>query len=214
MHEAQPLNAAAKSRKSNRRKTQSSDPPVGTRSRIDNGAAELFFLNGYDGTSMRDLARRVGLQPSSLYGHVKSKQELLFRVMDRLMDKVLAGAREALSGIGEPSEQVRRLVRANVCQPGPSETALLQSELRNLRPRYRAEIARKQREYRELWSRVLRDGVDRGIFKIKEPGLAFLAIDGALTHVERWFNPNGRLSRGEVADVFADWILLSLGYKE
>jgi AcrR family transcriptional regulator len=191
---------------------KSSTPTTSTKTRIDSGAAELFFRNGYDGTSMRDLARRVGLRPSSLYGHVKSKQLLLFRVMDRLMDEVLAGVREALSGTNEPSEQVRRLVRANICQPGPTETALLQSELKNLRPRYRAEIVRKQREYRDAWLGVLRTGIERRIFKVREPSVVFLGIDGAITHVERWFNPGGRLSREEVADVFADWILLSLGY--
>jgi TetR/AcrR family transcriptional regulator, cholesterol catabolism regulator len=104
-------------------------------------------------------------------------------------------------------------VRANICQPGPTETALLQSELKNLRPRYRGEIIRKQREYRDLWLGVLRIGIERRIFKVRDPSLVFLGIDGALTHVERWFNPDGQLSREEVAEVFADWILLSLGYR-
>jgi len=186
---------------------------LSTKTRIADGAAQLFVRNGYDGTSMRELARRVGLKPSSLYGHVKSKQELLFRVMGRLMDEVLANAREALRGSNEPSELVRRLVRANICQTGPVETALLQSELKNLKPRYRAEIVRKQREYRNLWLEVLGSGTDQGIFKIKDAKLTFLGIDGALTHVERWFKPGGRLSREEIAAIFTDWILVSLGYE-
>jgi len=145
-------------------RAKSPAPPVSTKSRIDNGAAQLFVRNGYDGTSMRDLARNLGLRPSSIYGHVKSKQELLFRVMERLMDEVLVRANEALKAGGEPQELVRRLVVSNICQPGPYETALLQSELRNLRPSYRASIARKQTEYRDLWLRVLNDGRKRGFF--------------------------------------------------
>jgi AcrR family transcriptional regulator len=189
-------------------------PTVSTRSRIDRGAAQLFVRNGYDGTSMRDLARNLGLQPSSIYGHVKSKQELLFRVMERLMDEVLARANEALSTDGAPEELVRRLVVTNICQPGPYETALLQSGLKNLRPRDRGAIARKQKDYRNLWLRVLNDGRKRGVFKIKDPKLAFLGIDGALIHIERWFNPSGRLTRLDVAEVFVDWILNSLGFQQ
>jgi len=189
-------------------------PAVSTRSRIDSGAAQLFVRNGYDGTSMRDLARNLGLRPSSIYGHVKSKQELLFRVMERLMDEVLARANEALSTVGEPQELVRRLVVTNICQPGPYETALLQSGLKNLQPRNRATIARKQKDYRNLWLRVLNDGQKRGAFNIKDPKLAFLGIDGALVHIERWFNPSGRLTRLEVAEVFVDWILNSLGFQQ
>jgi TetR/AcrR family transcriptional regulator, cholesterol catabolism regulator len=195
-------------------RAKSPAPRVSTKSRIDNGAAQLFVRNGYDGTSMRDLARNLGLRPSSIYGHVKSKQELLFRVMERLMDEVLARANEALKADGEPQELVRRLVVSNICQPGPYETALLQSELRNLRPSYRASIARKQTEYRDLWLRVLNDGRKRGVFNIKDPKLAFLGIDGALIHIERWFNPSGRLTRMEVAEVFVDWILNSLGFRQ
>ena len=182
-------------------------PAVSTKSRIDNRAAQLFVRNGYDGTSMRDLARNLGLRPSSIYGHVKSKQELLFRVMERLMDEVLAHANEALSKAGEPDELVRRLVVTNICQPGPSETALLQSELKNLQPRHRATITRKQREYRNLWLRVLNDGQKQGVFNIKDQKLAFLGIDGALIHIERWFNSSGSLTRLDVAAVFVDWIL-------
>jgi AcrR family transcriptional regulator len=189
-------------------------PAASTKSLIHNGAARLFLRNGYDGTSMRDLARNLGLRPSSIYGHVKSKQELLFRVMERLMDEVLARANEALRAGGEPQQLVRRLVVSNICQPGPYETALLQSELRNLGPSHRASIARKQSEYRGLWLRVLNDGIKRGVFNIKDAKLAFLGIDGALIHIERWFNPSGRLTRAEVAEVFVDWILNSLGLRQ
>ena len=194
-------------------RAKSPAPAVSTKSRIHNGAARLFLRNGYDGTSMRDLARNLGLRPSSIYGHVSSKQELLFTVMERLMDEVLARARQALEAGGEPDELVRRLVVSNICQAGPYETALLQSELRNLRPAYRASIERKQTEYRELWLRALREGQRRGIFRISDPKLVFLGIDGALIHVERWFNPAGRLTRMEVAEVFVDWILNSLGFR-
>jgi AcrR family transcriptional regulator len=187
---------------------------VSTRSRIDRGATQLFVRNGYDGTSMRDLARSLGLRPSSIYGHVKSKQELLFRVMERLMDEVLARAHEALRTGGESEELVRRLVVTNICQPGPYETALLQSGLKNLQPQHRAAITRKQREYRNLWLHVLNDGQKCGVFKIKDPKLAFLGIDGALLHIERWFNPSGRLTRLDVAEVFVDLILNSLGFQQ
>jgi AcrR family transcriptional regulator len=195
-------------------RAKSPAPAISTKSRIDNGAARLFLCKGYDGTSMRDLARDLGLRPSSIYVHVASKQELLFRVMERLMDEVLARAKQALEAGGEPPELVRRLVVSNICQASPHETALLQSELRNLRPSYRASIERKQTEYRELWLRVLNEGKRRGVFRIKDPKLVFLGIDGALIHVERWFNPGGRLTRMDVADVFVEWILNSLRFRQ
>jgi AcrR family transcriptional regulator len=182
-----------------------------TQSRITIGAGDLFVRSGFHGTSMRDVADRVGLRASSLYRHIKSKQELLLRVLERLMDDALDGARLAIAAGDEPRECVRRLVQANIGLARPNETALLQSELRNLAPRYRRQIVRKQDEYRGLWLSVLQNGVAQGVFKIEDPKLAFFGIIGALNYVEHWFNPSGRLSRREVAEIFSQWVLKSLG---
>jgi TetR/AcrR family transcriptional regulator, cholesterol catabolism regulator len=185
-----------------------------TKSRITSGAGYLFVRNGYHGTSMRDVADRVGLRASSLYRHVKSKQELLHRVLDRLMDEALDGAKVALAGQESPERCIELLVRANVCLARPSETALLQSELKNLEKRYRDQIVRKQDQYRKLWASVLQKGVEQGVFRTEDPKLAFFGIIGALNYVENWFSPSGLLSREQVAEVFSRWILSSLGVSE
>jgi len=182
-----------------------------TKSRITSGAGDLFVRSGFHGTSMRDVADRVGLRASSLYRHVKNKQELLLRVLERLMNEALEGARLAVAAGDEPRECVRQLVRANICLARPNETALLQSELKNLAPHYRRQIIRKQHEYRRLWLSVLERGMSQNVFKVEDPKLAFFGIVGALNYVEHWFNPSGKLSREDVAEIFGRWVLRSLG---
>ncbi|MCC6958728.1 MAG: TetR/AcrR family transcriptional regulator [Dehalococcoidia bacterium] len=48
-----------------------------TRSRIIQGALELFARDGFDNTTVRGIARRVGLTDAALYYHFKSKREIL-----------------------------------------------------------------------------------------------------------------------------------------
>ena len=48
-----------------------------TRDRILNEALTLFAENGYDGTSVEEIAEKVGIKAPSLYNHFKGKEDIL-----------------------------------------------------------------------------------------------------------------------------------------
>ena len=52
-----------------------------TKERILETALELFAQNGYLGTSMNDIAGRLGFTKAALYKHYTSKQEILDRIV-------------------------------------------------------------------------------------------------------------------------------------
>ena len=55
-----------------------------TKERIWETALELFAQNGYLGTSMNDIAGRLGFTKAALYKHYTSKQEILDRIVERM----------------------------------------------------------------------------------------------------------------------------------
>ena len=61
-------------------------------------AVELFNERGYDGTSMRDLADRLGIAKSAIYHHVTGKEELLRLALER-----------ALAGLAEVADRAQAL---------------------------------------------------------------------------------------------------------
>ena len=67
-----------------------------TKDRILETALELFARNGYLGTSMSDIAARLGITKAALYKHYAGKQEILKRIVERMdqMDKERAEAYE------------------------------------------------------------------------------------------------------------------------
>ena len=55
-----------------------------TRERILEAALELFAQSGYLGTSMSDIANRLGITKGALYKHYTSKQEILDSIVERM----------------------------------------------------------------------------------------------------------------------------------
>jgi AcrR family transcriptional regulator len=69
------------------------DTPVDTRARIQRVAMDLFAERGYDKTSLREIAERLGVTKAALYYHFRSKEELLDSFLrDRLdqLDEMIA----------------------------------------------------------------------------------------------------------------------------
>lgn len=66
-----------------------------TKADIHRAAVELFSSKGYDKTSLREIAERVGITKASLYYHYSSKQELLQAIVGTFFDET----REVLSAV-------------------------------------------------------------------------------------------------------------------
>jgi len=81
-------------------------PDAPTRDRILSAAEALFAAHGFDGTSMRDVAARVGLNAASLYNHFASKQALYEAVLERGIAPLLQEIARAASHPAPPGPEL------------------------------------------------------------------------------------------------------------
>jgi AcrR family transcriptional regulator len=65
-----------------------------TKAEIHRAAVHLFSTQGYDKTSLREIAEQVGITKASLYYHYSSKQELLRAIVGTFLDDVFAVLRQ------------------------------------------------------------------------------------------------------------------------
>lgn len=68
-----------------------------TRQRIQDVALELFAEQGYDKTSLREIAERLEVTKAALYYHFKTKEDILVSIFDDLnrpVEELLVWARE------------------------------------------------------------------------------------------------------------------------
>lgn len=86
-----------------------------TRERLLDAALDLFVEEGFSGTTITEIERRVGLTPGtgSFYRHFRSKEELLAVTVEREVERAMAEIAEARSGPppADPVEGLRLALR-------------------------------------------------------------------------------------------------------
>lgn len=70
-------------------------------------ALELFVHNGFDGTSMREIARRVGVSAATIYNYTDSKESLLWDLVRKAREGLDATRERARSNSPCPAEVLR-----------------------------------------------------------------------------------------------------------
>ena len=171
------------------------------------GAAKLFRRKGYGATTTRDIAAAVGMHSGSPFYHFKSKNALLYAVMEEGMRSALERQGHAIQIAADhkpnqPLIQMRLLVRAHfdvLLGPGNDFIPVMLYEARSLGVRQRSALAKLQTDYEAAWLPVLE--VLHASGRIGgSPGLARMMIFGALNWSVQWFDRKKTASLDDLTD--------------
>jgi AcrR family transcriptional regulator len=117
-----------------------------TRERILEVALELFALQGYGATSIRDISEHLGMTKASLYYHFTSKEEILEAITSPFSDDLEELSQRA--GRLEPFELLSELV-ALICRRG-SVMRVVVSDPSGIGSRHKADAMRFMRRLVEV----------------------------------------------------------------
>src|SRR6202046_351297 len=90
------------------------EPRHDPRQEILRAAARLFQQQGYDGTSMNDVAAALKLSKGGLYHHFQSKDEILFDLMNHAMDITQERVINPVLLVSDPQDRLRTLIRLHI----------------------------------------------------------------------------------------------------
>ncbi|GAB3475582.1 TetR/AcrR family transcriptional regulator [Amycolatopsis cihanbeyliensis] len=167
-------------------------------------AVKLFNDRGYDGTSMEDLSRKLGITKSAIYHHVSSKQELLRLAVDRALDGLFAVVDEAEQVDGRAVERLEYLVRGSVTvlvDRLPFVTLLLR--VRGNTKVERAALARR-REFDKIVSELVRAAENEGDIRPDiDPAVTARLLFGMVNSLIEWYRPRRGSDPTDLADAVA-----------
>jgi len=164
-------------------------------------AARLFRVRGFEGTSVRDIARAVGMLPGSLYCHFATKEELLSAVYVKGVEQISGAVRKAVAGYADPWDRLEAACIAHldsilqdddyaqvVIRVRPADVPAASQSLIELRNRY-------ETLFIDLVKALpLPRGTDRRIFR--------MMLIGALNSSQTWYRSNGRYTPRAIAHKF------------
>jgi len=164
-------------------------------------AVRLFNERGYDGTSMEDLSRKLGITKSAIYHHVPSKEELLRLAVDRALDGLFAIAEETAQRDGRAIERLEHLVRGSVLVLAdrlPFVTLLLR--VRGNTKAERAALTRR-REFDRLVTDLVKQAEAEGDVRPDvDPAVTARLLYGMVNSLIEWYRPRRGSSAEEMAD--------------
>jgi AcrR family transcriptional regulator len=164
-------------------------------------AVEVFNTRGYDGTSMEDLSRALGIAKSAIYHHVSSKEELLSLSLDRALDGLFEIADEVRATDAPAIERLELLVRGSVLvlqRELPHVTLLLR--VRGNTPTEQRALDRRRAFDRFVAGLVRQSERDGDINADLNPAITAHLIFGLVNSLVEWYRPGKRLTDTALAD--------------
>lgn len=166
-------------------------------------AISLFREKGYAAASMRDIAERVGIEASSLYSHISSKEQILLDVcltcsglFEQGMESVLASEKSYL-------EKVLDLVQLHihVAIHHPGSVTVFSDEWKHLPEQSLMPFLESRRQYEKQFRNLIREGIAAGAFLPRSSKVLFNIIINST----KWLHylPK-KLSEQEVNDLQVD----------
>ena len=179
-----------------------------SRQEILRAAARLFQEQGYDATSMSDVAGALGLSKGGLYHHFQSKDEILFHLMDHAMDITQGQVIDRVRELTEAEERLRMLIRLHigvVLRERDREITVMLHENHPLPPPLRRRINTRKKDYVHFVEGLIADVQKQREAKGSvSPRAAAFALMGMINWIYQWYRPAGALQEEDLVRQYTE----------
>lgn len=183
---------------------------------IFRAASRVFISRGYHRATVREIAEEAGLSLGSLYSYIRTKEDILYLVFDKLTTTLRENIHQAIEGIADPAEQMRAALRADLqtTEQYQDEILLMYQETKSLDRESLHAVLSREAEYVRFFEDILKAGYARGVFR-GDPRLSadVLAYLCSILALRRW-NLRRRFVSDEVVEGLTAFILRGLGVVE
>src|ERR1700676_4878580 len=167
-------------------------------------AANIFFAKGFHATSIEDVARDVGMLKGSLYYYIKSKDDLLFKLLLAGIEDGDAYIAQHIDSNGEPVVQLERAIRAQIDYiiQNKIQFGLFLHEFDSLSGKRQHKLIAVMSRYNSRFVELVRRAQQQGKVMEGEPWLIVNGILGMCNWLYRWYDTDHISHPEQVKQIF------------
>lgn len=189
-------------------KRQGRPPTIpNARDRILDDAARLFARDGYDGTSLSELAISVGVTKAAIYHYFPNKKEIYEAIIVRTLQGLRCHVSQVTAAASGPEEALARFMTAHAdffedhydgfltmfVGYGGMENVVMLAEAQKLRD-----------EHEQALRHIIADGIAKGAFRAVDIDVTSRAVLSMLNWMVRWFKPGKGRRAASFAQDYCD----------
>jgi TetR/AcrR family transcriptional regulator len=163
-------------------------------------AARVFNRRGSHGTTLDDVAERLGVTKTALYRYVNNKNDLLYacheEAMETANENLDRGEREGRTGLEKIQIAMTGYLRDMISDLG---VPVLLLEENALEKESFARIKALRDKFEKRLRKLVQRGIADGSIVPVNPKLAVFALLGAVHWVTKWYSPEGAWSAEEAS---------------
>jgi AcrR family transcriptional regulator len=175
--------------------------------------AEVIGEQGYNNTSLDEIAERLDLAKASIYHYFDSKESLVLMMLTSCHEFVVARLTLIAEGPGTADERLRRLIAEQIKLSTSEIPQFIQLFLHPMG--WPAPLSDSVRRFREenddVYRKVIEQGVAGGEFRLAKPSVSRLCMQGALAFLPDWFKSSDASATETVVDTIMMMFTSDLG---
>lgn len=175
-------------------------------------AAQLFAERGYPTASIAELAAAGGMSKALLYHYCRDKEQLLFDIADRYLDRLRAIVSQVEAAQRPPAAHLRTLIARfmETYEHAGAQHRVLVQDVKYLSRPHRRRIDGKQREVVEAFARAIA-AVAPGLARAGLVKPVTMTLFGMMNWTFTWLKDSGPMTYPQMAQVVADLFLRGAG---
>lgn len=179
---------------------------------IQQVAQNLFRTKGYGASSMRDIAKEVGVEAASLYNHFSSKEDILkdicFQMATHFFEAIEPLEKKKFSAKQKLEKAIEQHVLVIVNHLDAS--AVFFHEWKHLKEPYLSEFKALRNKYEKKFIQIINEGFEQKLFRKVEVKIVSFTVFSALNATYDLYKPNGKLSAKDISKNISDIIINGL----